>query len=51
MITTGRNKKSQMQKDVDRLLAIRDRGPWDSEHRRMADAKQAKRKRVMGRVK
>ena len=42
--------RAQMQKDVDRL-AIRDRGPWDSEHRRMADAKQAKRKRVMGRVK
>lgn len=39
----------QMFKDVD-ALACRDRGLWDGEHRRLFDAQEARRKRVMGKI-
>jgi cytochrome c556 len=38
----------QMRKDVDALAKHdRERGPWDSEHRRAYDAKQAKLKSLL----
>lgn len=43
----ARKHHKQMCNDVDALAAGKDRGAWDSEHRRAYDAKQARLKRLL----